>query len=83
MHGLVCFAAFTKVFLQECAKRKRDSLTEPERQAAADKLKDYKQVFFFLHRLLDNFDVTMLQIHYANPENREKKRKAHAEYNDR
>jgi hypothetical protein len=45
-HGLVCFAALTKVFLQECAKRKRDGRTEPERQAAAEKLKDFKQVFF-------------------------------------
>ena len=82
-HGLVCFAALTNVFLQDCAKRKRDKRTEPERQAAAEKIEGFQAGFVFLLRLLYNFDVTMLQIHYEIPGNRQKKRKADEEYNNR
>ena len=38
------FAALNKNFSQDWAKRKRDSLDEPQRQAKAEKLKNFKEV---------------------------------------
>jgi hypothetical protein len=104
-------------FLQECSKRKRDSLNESQRQTKAKNLKNFKEVFvrqfsflvsrfsFLVSRfsfLVSRFSflvsrcslfiarfsfffnyVNCLQNHYAVPENRNKKRNADTEYNNR
>jgi hypothetical protein len=90
-------------FLQECSKRKRDSLNESQRQTKAKNLKNFKEVFvcqfsflvsrfsflvsrcsLFIARFSFFFNyVNCLQNHYAVPENRNKKRNADTEYNNR
>ncbi len=79
--GLFC--CFDQGFFAGMFKAQAQGSHRAGAPSRCSKIEGFQTGILFLHRLLYNFDVTMLQIHYEKPENRQKKRKADDEYNNR